>query len=186
MTVFEATGGGLFLPADSSYRPGNYITIPSQAIDVNGNISIPYAGAIRARGRTQVELQQAIVDALKDRAIEPQVIVTLIDQRTSMINVISDTRATLIPARLSPERIVDTIARAGGPGGAGSDMWVILERDGRRAVAPFGALIYESSNNIYVHPNDTIYLYREPQTFLAFGALGIQQQIPFGRGGCAC
>ena len=31
-----------------------------------------------------------------------------------------------------------------------------------------------------MHPNDTIYLYREPQTFLTFGAVGIQQQIPFG------
>ena len=57
---------------------------------------------------------------------------------------------------------------------------MILERNGRRAVAPFGALVYEPANNIYVHPNDTIYLYREPQTFLAFGAVGTQQQIPFG------
>jgi len=62
----------------------------------------------------------------------------------------------------------------------GAETWVILERNGRRAIAPFGALIYEPVNNIYVHPNDTIYLYREPQTFLAFGAVGTQQQIPFG------
>jgi len=55
-----------------------------------------------------------------------------------------------------------------------------LERNGRRAITPFGALVYEPVNNIYVHPNDTIYLYREPQTFLAFGAVGTQQQIPFG------
>ena len=56
----------------------------------------------------------------------------------------------------------------------------MLERDGRRALSPFGALLYEPANNILVHPNDTIYLYREPQTFLAFGAFGSQQQIPFG------
>ena len=56
----------------------------------------------------------------------------------------------------------------------------MLERDGRRAIAPFGALVYEPTNNVYVHPNDTIYVYREPQTFLSFGALGVQQQIPFG------
>ena len=55
-------------------------------------------------------------------------------------------------------------------------MWVMLERDGRRGLAPFGALVYEPANNILVHPNDTIYLYREPQTFLAFGALGNEQQ----------
>jgi polysaccharide export outer membrane protein len=56
----------------------------------------------------------------------------------------------------------------------------MLEREGRRALAPFGALIYEPVNNVYVHANDTIYLYRDPQTFLAFGAFGTQQQIPFG------
>ena len=39
-----------------------------------------YAGTIRARGRTKTELQDAIVDALKNRAIEPDQ-VELVDQR---------------------------------------------------------------------------------------------------------
>src|SRR5262249_25114481 len=56
VTIFEASSGGLFIPAEAGIRPGNFITIPSQAVDVSGNISIPYAGAIRANGRTQVEL----------------------------------------------------------------------------------------------------------------------------------
>jgi polysaccharide export outer membrane protein len=51
-------------------------------------------------------------------------------------------------------------------------MWVSLERQGHRASVPFGALLYEPSNNIYVLPNDVIYLYSQPQTFLAFGAVG--------------
>src|SRR5712671_46740 len=181
VTIFEAASGGLFIPLEAGVRPGNFVTIPNQAVDVHGNISIPYAGSIRARGRTQVEVQQAIVDSLSNRAIEPQVIVSLVDQRTSMVTVIADGRAaSVIPARLSPERLLETIARSGGPGLAGSDMWVILERQGRRGIAPFGALVYESANNVYTHPNDMIYLYREPQTFLTFGALATQQQIPFG------
>src|SRR5215468_9404078 len=181
VTIFEASSGGLFIPAEASVRPGNFISIPTQAVDVNGNISIPYGGAIRARGRTQVELQQAIVDALKDRAIEPQAIVSLVEQRTSLISVTGDVaRPSRIPALLTPERMLDAITRAGGPAGPGPDEWVMLERDGRRALSPFGALIYEPANNVYIHPNDIIYLYREPQTFLAFGALGSQQQIPFG------
>ena len=64
------------------------------------------------------------------------------------------------------------LREAGGPKSQGFDTWVMLERGGRRATAPFGALVYEPSNNIWVHPNDTIYLYREPQTFIAFGAFG--------------
>ena len=181
VTVFEASSGGLFIPAEAGVRPGNFINIPTQAVDVNGNISIPYGGAIRARGRTAVELQQAIVDALKDRAIEPQAIVSIADQRTSLITLLGDVaRPSRYPAQLTPERMLDAISRAGGTSAPGPDAWVMLERDGRRALSPFGALLYEPANNIFVHPNDTIYVYREPQTFLAFGALGSQQQIPFG------
>ena len=56
---------------------------------------------------------------------------------------------------------------------------VMLERGGRRATAAFGALVYQPANNIYAHPGDTIYLYSEPQTFLAFGASGTQGQFRF-------
>ena len=181
VTIFEASSGGLFIPAEAGVRPGNFISIPTQAVDVSGNISIPYGGAIRARGRTQVEVQQAIVESLKDRAIEPQVIVSTVDQRTSLITVLGDVaRPGRIPAQLTPERLLDTISRAGGTAGPGPDEWIMLERDGRRALSPFGALVYEPANNVFVHPNDIIYVYREPQTFLAFGAMGNQQQIPFG------
>jgi polysaccharide biosynthesis/export protein len=55
----------------------------------------------------------------------------------------------------------------------------IRTRCPRTRLAPFGALVYEPVNDIYVHPNDIIYLYRDPQTFLAFGAVGSQRQIPF-------
>ena len=68
------------------------------------------------------------------------------------------------------DRVLDVIARAGGPGNQGYDMWVSLERRGHRATIPFGALLYEPANNIYVIPNDVIYLYNLPQTFVAFGA----------------
>src|SRR5438093_856816 len=186
VTIFEAASGGLFIPAEGAVRPGNFVSIPNQAVDIHGNISVPYAGSIRARGRTQVEVQDAIVTALKNRAIEPQVIVSMVEQKTSMISVLGEGRAARIPATASPERMLDVISRAGlvavggSTGAAGAETWVILERNGKRAIAPFGALIYEPVNNVYVHPNDTIYLYREPQTFLSFCAVGTQQQIPFG------
>jgi polysaccharide biosynthesis/export protein len=186
VTIFEAASGGLFIPSEGGLRPGNFVTIPNQAVDIHGNISVPYAGAIRARGRTQVDVQDAIVAALKNRAIEPQVVVSMVEQKTSMISILGEGRSARIPATASPERMLDVISRAGmvtiagTQGAAGAETWLLLERNGRRAIAPFGALVYEPANNIYVHPNDTIYLYREPQTFLAFGAVGAQQQIPFG------
>lgn len=185
VTIFEASAGGLFIPIEAGVRPGNFITLPNQLVDNSGNISVPYAGAIPARGRTPTEVQQSIIDALRNRAIEPQAVVALIEQRTSLISVLGDVNTpSRFAANMAGERLLDAIARAGGPKSQGFDSWVMMERDGRREILPFGALVYEPSNNIYVRPNDTIYLYREPQTFTAFGAtgvanIGLPSQIPF-------
>ena len=58
----------------------------------------------------------------------------------------------------------------------------MLERHGHRASVPFGSLIYEPGNNIWAWPGDTLYLYKEPQTYLAFGASGQQGQFQFSAG----
>jgi polysaccharide biosynthesis/export protein len=180
VTIFEAAAGGLFIPSEAGVRPGNFITLPNQNVDTDGNISVPYAGPIRARGRTPQQVQQDIVNALKNRAIEPQVVVALVDQRTSLISVLGDVNTPArFPASAAGEHILDAITRAGGPKSQGYDEWVMLDRQGRREIVPFGALVYEPSNNIYIHPYDTVFLYREPQTFTAFGASGQQGLFPF-------
>jgi polysaccharide biosynthesis/export protein len=185
VTIFEAAAGGLFIPIEAGVRPGNFVTLPNQPIDTNGNITVPYAGAVRAAGKTPTQVQTAIVNAVKNRAIEPQVIVALATQNTSLISVFGEVNGSgsavggRVPAMPGGERILDYITRAGGIRDQGQNVWVVLERQGRRATVPFGALIYEPGNNIWGWPGDTIYVYQEPQTFLAFGASGTQGQFNF-------
>lgn len=181
VTIFEAAAGGLFIPSEAGVRPGNFVQLPNQAVDEKGNITVPYAGAIRALDRTPAEVQQSIVDALKNRAIEPQVVVSLVTQNTSLISVLGEVNTpSRFAASAAGEKILDEITRAGGPKNQGYDTWVTLERNGKRATIPFGALVYEPANNIYARPNDTIFVYSEPQTFVAFGASGAQGQFNFG------
>ena len=189
VTVFEAAAGGLFIPAEAGVRPGNYVTLPSQPIDTRGNLTVPYAGLVPAAGKTPEEISREIVNRIKDRAIEPQVEVALITQNSSLITVIGEVNTATtasptgrVPAQWSGERILDVITRAGGLRDQGQDTWVVLERHGRRSAVPFGSLVYEPGNNIWAWPGDTLYLYKEPQTFLAFGATGIQGQFPFSTG----
>jgi polysaccharide export outer membrane protein len=173
ITIFESGAGGLFTSAQGGTAPGNYVTLPNQAVDDRGNISVPYAGTLRAKGRTAVEVQQAIVNALKDSALKPQALVSLVDQRASSYSILGEVHgAGRFAVSASGERLLDAIARAGGLAGQGNESWVMLERDGRRALAPFGAIVDVPANNIYVRAHDTIYVFREPQTFLAFGAVG--------------
>jgi polysaccharide export outer membrane protein len=182
VTIFEATAGGLFIPAEAGVRPGNFVSLPDQIIDNDGNISVPYAGLVRAAGRTNVQVQDAIVQRIKKRAIEPQAVVTASQQRTSLVSVFGDVRTPLrfpMPASGALDRITDAITRAGGISANGWETWVTLERDGKRATVPFANLVYMPSNNIFVQPGDRIYLYRDPMKFLAFGATGQQGEFSF-------
>jgi len=90
VSIFEAAAGGLFIPAEASVRPGNFVTLPNQPIDTKGYISIPYAGLVPAAGKTPAEVEKAIVDRIKNRAIEPQAVVALVTQNTSLITVVGE------------------------------------------------------------------------------------------------
>jgi polysaccharide export outer membrane protein len=188
VTIFEAAAGGLFIPAEAGVRPGNYVTLPNQPVDTKGFISVPYAGLVPAAGKTPSQVNQEIVDRIKNRAIEPQAVVALVTQNTSLITVIGEVNNSQfsptgrIPAQPAGERLLDVITRAGGMRDQGQDTWVVLERHGHRASAPFGSLVYEPGNNIWAWPGDTLYLYKEPQTYLAFGASGQQGQFQFSAG----
>ncbi|MFZ0495037.1 MAG: polysaccharide biosynthesis/export family protein [Methylocella sp.] len=192
VSIFEAAAGGLFIPLEAGVRPGNFVTLPDQMVDSNGNITVPFAGLIKTAGRTGVQVQDDIVNKIKNRAIEPQVIVTLAQQRTSLISVVGAVNSPIrfaVPARGAGDRILDAITRAGGITGPGYDIWVMLERGGRRATVPFENLVMNSRNNIYILPGDRIYVYQESQKFIAFGATGgggggsisgTQGEFPFG------
>src|SRR5579872_1195398 len=159
VSIFEAAAGGLFIPLEAGVRPGNFVTLPNQAIDTAGNISVPYAGAIRAAGRTPSEVQQEIVAAIKNRAIDPQAVVALTTQNTSLISVLGEVNLPArFPAQPAGEHLLDAITRGGGIKDQGYESWVVLERKGKRASVPFGELIAQPSHNIWTWPGDTIYV----------------------------
>ena len=182
VSVFEAAAGGLFIPTEAGVRPGNFVTIPDQTVDNDGNITVPYAGLVKAAGRYNGDIQQDIVNRIKNRAIDPQVVVSLSQQRTSLVSVFGEVNTPArYPAAASgaQDRITDAITRAGGIKGQGFETWVMLQRGQQRATVPFANLVYEPSNNIFVQPDDRVYVYREQQKFLAFGASGQQGEFNF-------
>lgn len=182
VTIFEAAAGGLFIPTEAGVRPGNFVTIPDQTVDNDGNISVPYAGLVKAAGRFNGEIQQDIVNRIKNRAIEPQVVVALSQQRTSLVSVFGEVNTPIrYPAAAAgaQDRITDAITRSGGIKGQGFETWVMLQRGPVRATVPFANLVYQPSNNVYVQPGDRVYVYREQQKFLAYGAAGQQGEFNF-------
>jgi len=186
VSIFEAAPGGLFTPAQAAgARPGNFVDLPAQAVDQKGNIDIPYAGEIPAAARTLPEIQQAIVARLRNRAIEPQVVVKLTEQHSSVVSVLGDVNtAGVIALNSVGERLLALIARAGGPKFEAVESWVTLQRDGKRVKVLLSRVVHDPSENIFIRPNDVIFLTREAPTFTALGALnqnvfGFNSEIAF-------
>jgi polysaccharide export outer membrane protein len=169
--IFEAAAGGLFIPNEAGARAGNFVDLPDQPVDKNGNIQVPYAGPVKAVDQTPQQVQDTINARLRNRAIDPQAVVTIKDQRTSLVSVIGEINApTRIPVTAAGDKVLDAISRAGGPKFAGHETYVTLQRGGRRGTVSFLRLVSEPANNIYVRGSDTIFVYREPHTFVALGA----------------
>ena len=98
--------GEFFIPAEALVRPGNFIFLPNQLVDNSGSITVPYAELFKASGRAPQEVQEEIVGKLKNRAIEPQAVVALVDQQTSLISVLGEVnKPSRFPANHAGERI---------------------------------------------------------------------------------
>jgi polysaccharide export outer membrane protein len=186
VSIFEAAPGGLFTPGQAAgARPGNFVDLPPQAVDQKGSIYVPYAGEIPSAARTIPEIQQAIVARLRNRAIEPQVVVSLNQQHSSVVSVLGDVNTPGVLALNSVgERLLALIARAGGPKYEAIESYVTLQRDGKRVKVLLSRVVHDPRENIFIRPNDVIFLTRESPTFTALGALnqnvfGFNSEIPF-------
>jgi polysaccharide biosynthesis/export protein len=186
VSIFEAAPGGLFTPGQAAgARPGNFVDLPPQAVDQKGSIYVPYAGEIPAAAQTLPEIQQAIVARLRNRAIEPQVIVSLNQQHSSVVSVLGDVNTPGVLALNSVgERLLALIARAGGPRFEAIESYVTLQRDGKRVRVLLSKVVHDPRENIFIRPNDVIFISHEAPTFTALGALnqnifGFNSEIPF-------
>jgi polysaccharide biosynthesis/export protein len=186
ISIFEAAPGGLFTPGQAAgARPGNFVDLPAQAVDQKGSIYVPYAGEIPAAARTVPDIQQAIVARLRNRAIEPQVVVSLNQQHSSVVSVLGDVNTPGVLALNSVgERLLALVARAGGPKFEAIETYVTLQRDGKRVRVLLSRVVHDPRENIFIRPNDVIFLTHEAPTFTALGALnqnvlGNVSDIPF-------
>jgi polysaccharide biosynthesis/export protein len=181
VTIYESGAGGLFSPPDAAQlRSGNFVELPPQVVDNNGNISVPYAGQVAAAGRLPSQIQDTIVSRLRNRAIEPQAVVSVREQRATQVSVLGSVN---LPAKFSinprGDRILDAIARAGGIKSEGHESFVTIQRDQQKVSVPFDTLVADPGSNIFVQPGDIIYVSRQVQSFIAIGASKQNGKVSF-------
>ncbi|MDO9712565.1 polysaccharide biosynthesis/export family protein [Paracraurococcus lichenis] len=156
------------------------ISLPEQVVAADGGITVPFAGRVRAAGRTTLQIQQSIERALANRLVEPQVLVTVPRILSATASVTGDGIAgSRVPLSARGERLLNVIAAAGGAKTPAYETLILVTRDGVTASMTIDSILAEPDENIHVWPDDVITVMRSPKTFSAFGATTNNNQLPF-------
>jgi polysaccharide export outer membrane protein len=181
VTIYEAASGGLFSgDAGSLGGASKSVTLPPQPVARNGMISVPYVGQVRAAGMTPAQVQASIEAALRDKAIEPQVIVTVSEGASTFVTVAGDVGSPgRVPLNLGGDRILDIIAASGGTKAPAYDSFVRLTRGSSTVTMSLSRIVEDQSQNVFLRPDDQIYVFTDPRIYTAFGATASNATFPF-------
>jgi polysaccharide biosynthesis/export protein len=188
--IYEPGSGGLFgaataanltatNPANSGASGVSSELFPRLVVDRSGAITVPFAGRISAVGKTPEEIQSAVEEKLKGKAISPQALVSVVANVSNTATIDGDVKASgRYPLTLAGERVRDIIDLAGGATFEPQDTFVQLMRGNESARVLLERVIDDSKENIYVYPGDKLALIHKPRTVMVLGATGQPAEIP--------
>jgi polysaccharide export outer membrane protein len=186
ITIWEAPPAALFGAAggdprlSSSVSTARGTTLPEQMVDSDGQITIPFAGRIRAAGRTTQEIGRDITAHLVGKAHQPQTIVRLSRNAAATVTVVGDVaNSARVPLTARGERVLDVLAATGGVKQPVGKMTVQITRGAKVTSLPLERVITDPRQNVRLQPDDVMTVLFQPFSFTALGATGRNEELPF-------
>lgn len=166
--IFEPYEGSVF---PTIQRPG--ADLGAQRVTDRGTIEVPYLGTVQVAGLDLSQIEQRIGSQLtaKGKAQDPQVIVEFVADRTHTIMISGDVKQ---PGRVSilegVRSVVDAINRVGGPSQMGTQLEVVVRRQGQVILqAQYSDLL--AGHDIAVQKGDEIVVRPRARIFTVLGAV---------------
>lgn len=172
INIWEVAEDGLFATV------GNRQTTLSVQVSNSGQISVPYAGIIEARGLTTPELRSLLLDRYRGQAVEPEISVAIKATEARSATLLGDVRTpgrATIPSR--GVRLLDLIAQSGGVSSAPWEMMISVQRRDASGAITLSDIIANPSNNIVILPGDTVNVAHTPRRFAVYGGVSRPSNI---------
>lgn len=184
VTVWEAPPAMLFgtVAMDSRGLPSQSqaTNFPEQVVDSDGNISIPFAGPIKAAGKTLRQIEAEITDKLRKMTNRIQVVVRMTRNAAANVTVVGEVaNSTRMPLTAKGERLLDALAAAGGTRQPVNKTTVQVSRGGQVRSLPLDTVIRDPQQNIYMEAADVITALHQPLSFMVLGATGKNEEINY-------
>ncbi len=186
VSIWEAPPATLFGAADLTARGGTgsggsrNTTLPEQTVGSEGKISVPFIGQVTVNGRTSSQIEAEIVQKLKGKANQPQVLVRLLRNNSSLATIVGEVVTnTRMPLTARGERLLDAIATAGGSKQPINKTTVQITRGTVTVAMSLDSVIRDAQHNIVLKSGDIITAAFQPLSFTALGATGKNDEINF-------
>ncbi len=149
-------------------------------VDGQGFIFVPYAGRIKAAGQTPDGLRQAITRKLDTQTPDPQVLVQRVAGDGATVSVQGAATANGVYAIERPSRTLSAmLARAGGVSIEPEIAIVRVTRGNHSGKVWLQDLYSNPRLDIALRNGDKIVVERDTRAFVALGATGTQNRVPF-------
>jgi polysaccharide biosynthesis/export protein len=186
MTIWEAPPATLFGSASLDSRASGGIStsrptsVPELMVGTEGTITIPFAGAIPANGRTLREIESEIIRRLRGKANAPQVQVRVVRNATATVTVVGEvTNSARVSITPRGERLLDVLAQVGGVKPPVNLTTIQVTRNGQIHRMIMSDIIERSENNIVLARDDVVTALFQPYSFTVLGAANRNDEIRF-------
>ncbi|EQB03384.1 polysaccharide export outer membrane protein [Sphingobium wenxiniae] len=173
-------GAGAGLGRMTALDTATATPLPEMQVGPMGDIAVPYAGHIRAEGRTLPEVERDIVARLSGKAHLPQVSVRLAQNAASQVTVVGEvTTSSRMPLSPKGERLLDALAAAGGTKQPVDKMTVQITRGDQVERMALSDVIANPRENIILRSGDVVTALFQPYSFTVLGAAGRNEEVNF-------
>lgn len=155
-------------------------SIPQQMVGEEGVISVPFVGEVPVAGRQTAEVERTIVQALRGRAHDPQVVVRIARNATRTVTVIGEVAGSRqLPLTARGERLLDALAGAGGTRQPVDQTLLQLTRGTEVEAMPLLSVVNDPEQNVRLLPDDVVTVLHRPFSFVALGSVRSSAEVPF-------
>ena len=180
ISIIETPPAILFTATSDTGAPKTGLTdLPVVTVDSKGLISLPFVGNLIVDDKTAEQVQNEIVEKLSGIANRPQIIVTVLEKRSSTVTIIGDKFSGKMPLTAKGEQLLDAVAVLGNNMYDIKDTLVQLTRNKKNSQIPLSLVLSNPKFNIHLQQNDIITLINKPSSFISMGATGSTREVRF-------